>query len=338
MNERHQQRKRAVTYRIGCVALVGVHAVMLGINAWRLSPVLDEYGHLYAGVRLWRDFDTSIFCVNPPLVRAIAGAPGYLMGVKTVEFVQETMRGREEFPLGRLAYRRDPDRFIDALRGGRWAVSSFSLAGLVLVLAATRRFYGRGASLVCGSLWAFQSEWIAHGSLLTNDVAVSVGMLAAALAFLHWLKSPSPATALLAGSVFAVALLCKFSAASLLPIFAIVALVCRPVGWWSWLGHTMVFTLTVWGLFCAAYAFSDLGRPLGSFLFTSPGLQGDVTSEAIAGNVFKDTIWASVPVPLPADAVVGLDVQMRDMQIGAPLVHGRTARQRVVVSTCTLWR
>jgi hypothetical protein len=57
---------------------------------------------------------------------------------------------------------------------------------------------------------------------------------------------------------------------------------------------------------------------LGSFLFTSPGLQGDVTSESIAGNVFKDTIWARVPVPLPADAVVGVDVQMRDMQIGAP--------------------
>ena len=44
-------------------------------EAWRDSPTANEPGHLVAGLSHWRLRRLELFCVNPPLVRALAAVP-----------------------------------------------------------------------------------------------------------------------------------------------------------------------------------------------------------------------------------------------------------------------
>ncbi|QDV61434.1 ArnT family glycosyltransferase [Crateriforma conspicua] len=307
---------RTAFWWLGVVVIVASHAVMLATNAIRLSPTADEYGHLYAGLALWEDYDTSVFCVNPPLIRVIGAFWAHHLDIEYPKYLLQDIADRPEFVLGRKAFETDPDWFVCGLIWGRLSVCMFSLFGLMLLMALVRHFHGPVGGLVCGVFWGFQPSVIAHGSLITNDIPVSVMMLASMLIFIYWLQRPSAAKALLVGVVYATALLCKFTALALLPLFLVFAAICCDVGLRRLLIHICLMVGVAWAVFCAGYAFSGLGRTLGSFQFLSPGWRGDVGLERISGNAFSDTILSNLPVPIPEDVMIGMDVQRFDFETG----------------------
>jgi len=55
--------------------LLVIHAVLLVWMAAEDSPVIDEVGHLPAGVSHWLTGNFDLYRVNPPLTRLIAAAP-----------------------------------------------------------------------------------------------------------------------------------------------------------------------------------------------------------------------------------------------------------------------
>lgn len=59
--------------------LVLVHIMLLAFPAWRDSPTLDEVAHLPSGILHLTTGDTSLYCVNPPLVRLTASVPVVLL-------------------------------------------------------------------------------------------------------------------------------------------------------------------------------------------------------------------------------------------------------------------
>lgn len=60
------------------------------------------------------------------------------------------------------------------------------------------------------------------------------------------------------------------------------------------------------------YGFDGTFRPLGEYNFVSAALGGDSNN----GNRFRDTVLGSLPVPVPRDYVLGIDVQKRDFETG----------------------
>ena len=74
------------------------------------------------------------------------------------------------------------------------------------------------------SLFAFSPSFLAHGHLVTTDVASAFGMLVAMYFWLEFLKQPTKGAIGKAGVALALALLFKFSAVLLLPFFAIITL------------------------------------------------------------------------------------------------------------------
>jgi hypothetical protein len=58
-----------------CGVLLCVHAMLLAWGAYCHSPVIDEWGHLPAGLMHWRDGRFDAYRVNPPLVRMVAALP-----------------------------------------------------------------------------------------------------------------------------------------------------------------------------------------------------------------------------------------------------------------------
>lgn len=58
-----------------CAVLLSLHTVLLAWGAYRHSPVIDEWGHLPAGLMHWREGRFDAYRVNPPLVRMVATLP-----------------------------------------------------------------------------------------------------------------------------------------------------------------------------------------------------------------------------------------------------------------------
>jgi 4-amino-4-deoxy-L-arabinose transferase-like glycosyltransferase len=97
---------------------------------------------------------------------------------------------------------------------------------LLVVLGAllfywTRKLLGTGAAFFALLLFVFSPDFLAHGTLVTTDVAAALGVTIALYWFLQFLYVPLWKNAVIAGIVLALALLVKFSTFILLPIFGI---------------------------------------------------------------------------------------------------------------------
>ncbi|TWT72314.1 glycosyltransferase family 39 protein [Crateriforma conspicua] len=311
-------------FKVVAFVIVVCHSACLGINAWRLSPTSDEYGHFYAGLRLLSDGDTSIFSVNPPLIRGMAAAPAMLAGIRSEPPVSQSLGDRPEFDAGRRLFRDDPILFQRALFGGRLLCSLFSVVGLISLLGIMRLYAGPTAALVVGCIWAFHPGIVSHGSLITNDVPVTVCMGLASASFLYWLKSTNLQTTMSLSFLFTLALLCKFSALILVPLFLAFSLA-TPARCLVDRATSALLVVTIsMAFFCAVYGFQGMWRPLGSYAFISPGLRGEVGIDQIAGNRFLGTVAEKFLIPFPENALTGMDIQVRDFETGTPsFVAGR---------------
>jgi dolichyl-phosphate-mannose--protein O-mannosyl transferase len=73
----------------------------------------------------------------------------------------------------------------------RLAASLMSLLLAVLVFFAAREMFGRWEALTALAILAFEPNLIAHGSLVTTDMALTTTMFAAAYALYRYLKKPA---------------------------------------------------------------------------------------------------------------------------------------------------
>jgi len=75
------------------------------------------------------------------------------------------------------------------------------------------------------------------------------------------------------------------------------------------MGITSLFVVNL------GYGWNGSFRRLGSFDFRSTRLSGnEMPLHVVWGNVFRESAFSEVPVPLPADFVLGIDAQYRDFE------------------------
>lgn len=81
-----------------------VQGIALWIASSRLSPTVDEYPHLVAGLYYWQTGEFNLYNVNPPLVRLWASLPLAIeeVAIPHEEFLASYRREqRLEFDLGK---------------------------------------------------------------------------------------------------------------------------------------------------------------------------------------------------------------------------------------------
>ena len=89
----------------------------------------------------------------------------------------------------------------------------------------TRKIGGNIMAISVLSLFAFSPTFLAHGRLVTTDVGAALGVVLATYFWLKWLKNPSKKNIILAGIIFGISMLLKFSLVLLIPFFAIITLI-----------------------------------------------------------------------------------------------------------------
>jgi 4-amino-4-deoxy-L-arabinose transferase-like glycosyltransferase len=308
-------------------SLLAAHAALLGWSAWRHSPTVDEVGHLPAGISHWYFGRFELYRVNPPLVGMVGAAPVVCQRPETPWFTAYLAPGaRSEFSIGREFIAANGRRSFWLFTSARWACIPFSILGAYVCLRWGRELYGHAAGLTAMMLWCFSPNILAHGSLMTPDVAAAALGAAAGYTFWRWLESPTWTRAFIAALVLGVALLTKFTLMVFLPLWPVI----WPIWRWPerhdlvrarWLRESsQIAVMLLLALYTinVGYAFEGSFQRLGSYEFVSrlmvaPGGEPEASRQA-TGNRFAGTWLGAMPVPLPRNCLMGIDPQRRDFE------------------------
>ncbi|MBA3312557.1 MAG: glycosyltransferase family 39 protein [Planctomycetaceae bacterium] len=280
---------------------------------------------------MWQYGSFDLYCVNPPLMRAVATLPILFMAHEELwgDF-EGAPQPRPEFVLGAQFVESHPDRWRQFLVAARWALLPFTALGALFCYLWAAELYGRKAGLVALTLWCFSPNILAWSSVIgTDGIAATIG-LGAGYLFWRWLRSPTWGRAAVAGLFLGLALLSKMTWIVLFAVW--------PLLWLLWritaeargtakprpAGMTFVLLLGLYVL-NLGYFFEGTFKPLGEFQFESRLLSGVESSVAARetdasemGNRFTGSPLHRLPIPLPRPFIQGMDLQKVDFEKGRP--------------------
>jgi dolichyl-phosphate-mannose--protein O-mannosyl transferase len=206
-------------------AICLVAVALMAWSTWNDSPVVDEVPHIGAGYSYVRKGDMRLNPEHPPMVKDFAGLPLQFLHLKQTMFMQPawTTDVNGQWSFGRMTLYQSGGNPETMLRLSRLAVLPFFLLACWLMWRWARERYGDTAALLSLLLFAFSPTVLAHGRLVTTDLAAATGVLAATYAFVLFLRTPTRRTFSIAALALGGALLTKFNVVLLGPFFVAIA-------------------------------------------------------------------------------------------------------------------
>jgi len=290
-NWRQLKLTRLTTYP-AVIWLLG--AALTGAFLWQMLAVTnrevitnDEGFHTYAGYRYWQCADFGVNPEHPPLGKMIAGLVLQVAKIPAPSGpcpVVSTAKGSGYADSAEWLYgstgpgvKAKIDRVIPLARRG---MATFALLLALTAFFFTRRMFGDLSALVSLALIAFEPTLVAHGSLVTTDMALSATSLLAVASFFLFHRRRNFRGLLLAGLSCGLALSVKHSGVLIVPTVLLLALAELAFDWNR--GEQLrtnkvlkeaaaVFFILFlgFGVLWATYHFRYVARPDGAQMTTS---------------------------------------------------------------------
>ena len=184
------------------------------------SFTFDETAHLPAGYSYLKTHDYRINLEQPPLIKLLAGIPILFMNPNLPLYTSYWQEG-SQYQFGKyfLYYSgNDADRMIF---WGRMPIVLLGLLAGFYVYLWAKALYGVNAGILASFFYVFCPNMLAHSRLVTMDFGLGCFMLMACYHFWKYLEKPDVKGLLLSGFFTGLALVTKFSAVMLLPVFAV---------------------------------------------------------------------------------------------------------------------
>ena len=190
----------------------------LWFHAVRTSVTIDEPVHILAGHRHWQCRDYGINPEHPPLLKLLAAAPlNFSSLIEPNWDCGSKMTSKfDSFSFGNSFL---VDNWVDrVVIQTRLAAAVMSLLLALLVFFAASEMFGRWQGLTALALLAFEPNLIAHGSIVTTDMALSTTAFAAVYGLYRFRCRRTASRFLLTGMAFGLLLAAKHSAVVFVPI------------------------------------------------------------------------------------------------------------------------
>jgi hypothetical protein len=187
------------------------------------AATFDEGAHLPAGYTHLVLGDHRLNPEQPPLVKLLAAAP--LLAVHPVvrtDHIAWTAARQWEFGRRFLYAWNDGDRLLFL---GRLPIVALTLLLIASIHARTRRLAGAWAAAIALGLAALSPSLLAHGNLVTTDVALALFVLLAVCAFDRLLERVTWGRLVATGLAVGAALATKFSGLVLVPLLLVLGAV-----------------------------------------------------------------------------------------------------------------
>ncbi|MFH0926496.1 MAG: phospholipid carrier-dependent glycosyltransferase [bacterium] len=212
-----QQTKKDILIVFILISFLFLQAIL----SMRLkSNTFDEVNHIICGYTYIKTKEFRLTVAHPPLIKELAAIPLLLLRVKLPndpeawEDCNPNLYGKE------FLY-----QFNDADTMLFWSrLVIVCLAGLlgIFVFIWAKELYGRRAALLALFLFCFCPDILAHAQLVTTDLGLSCFFFIACYFFYRFERKRTPITLLFTGISLGLALLSKFSALFILPIWTII--------------------------------------------------------------------------------------------------------------------
>ena len=192
--------------------------MLLSVN--QESQTCDEACTLFAGYCQLTAGNFSLWPGYPPLTKDVGALPLLIFHPRV-----PPMTGAEasDFRGPRIfLYANQAEKLLFAARA---AMTVFPLLLAVLVFLATQEMFGTGAAFIAMTLIVFEPNFLAHGPLVTNDVALAACLFAAVYAFWRYVVNPNPWRLAACGMAAGLTLAAKHSGLILFPILFLLAVV-----------------------------------------------------------------------------------------------------------------
>ncbi|MEQ8856536.1 hypothetical protein [Gimesia sp.] len=312
-------------------SLLLIHAVLVAYGATRHSPNLNEPGHLVAGLSHWEYQRFELYRVNPPFVRMIATIPVCFMDIKTDwSHFHERPGARPVFKIGSDFVIANGEDAYWIFTVARWACLPFTLLGGYFCYRWAEELYGFLSGILALSCWCFSPNILAHAQCITPDCGASTLGLISGYYFWHWLKGSHLSDAGLAGLTLGFALLSKGTWIILFGLW--------PLMWGIWLfvdrksvsilllrkqfGQLAIILGIGLYILNTGYFFEGSFTRLKEFQFVSQSLKATEIDQGNDGafssnkpsNRFTDSWLGEIPVPVPRNYLLGIDIQKRDFE------------------------
>lgn len=283
--------------RLATLAWVGVllaaFAIQAAVAARRDSVTIDEFVHLPVGLYALYTGDFSLDPINPPHARMLAATPLLL----TPPAFDPTP-GMPHWSQGYLFMKRNAGEYHSLFVRGRAVIILLTVALGALVCRWTYELYGRGSAVAAAFLFAFSPDLLAHGHLVTLDLAGAFGFTLTAYATWRMLARASLAGAFAVGLAFGVASLLKLSGfvlgGSVAAVLARRALLppggAPRVGLSGWLARIGVLLAAGTLVINAGYGFEGAFAPLS---------EARLDPHGILATLATRHPWVRIPLPRP---------------------------------------
>ncbi len=200
-----------------------LHAGMAISAADKKSPIFDEPAHLTAGYSYWIKNDFRLDPENGNFAARWAALPLLLTRPAFVPLTDRGWIRGEEGRTGHQFFYEVGNNSDLMLREARLMMSLFGLGLCLLVYRIAREFFGVIGGLVAETAAAFDPTLLAHGALVTSDVAATLFFTATIWSTWKLWQKITPGTFLVAALSLAGLFLTKFSAPIVLPALAVAA-------------------------------------------------------------------------------------------------------------------
>jgi hypothetical protein len=305
------------------IVLLATHVALLSWGAYTHSPTIDEIAYLPAGVSHLQLGNFQLANVSPPLIPCIAAAPLLALGVETNwAGLTPTSEAFQAHTVGSDFIQTNGPRSLHLFRVARWALIPLSLLGAVSCYLWARELAGQQAGLMSAYLWCYCPNVLAHAQLVTVDAGATALGVTATYAFWRWLKSPKWTSALIAGIALGCAESAKTTLVVLMALWPTVWLAC------TWMAPRTRFSGSykrecaqlaailgvTWYVLISCYAFQGCFKRLDEYRFVSKSFAGNAVQPGTRDNRFARSWLGVLPVPLPEQYVIGIDLQKRDLE------------------------
>jgi 4-amino-4-deoxy-L-arabinose transferase-like glycosyltransferase len=304
--------------------LLLIQTIILFWVAWSTAPGWDEWAHLPSGLYTLQYGDYRPYSVNPPLTRLWSAIPVWLAGGGIAYEPLPKIPGfRPEWVLaGLYSYQKGEDVFF-WMSLARTATIPIALWGTLLIFKVGRRLFCERTAWIAAIFWVFSPTVVTFGASITPDVTAAVFGFWAAWCNYVWLRLGKRRYAVWLGVALATAMLSKASWLILPPVLIGLGLLEAwrwGHGWWS---RKRVFQIVLAITVCylsvhACFEFQGMLVPLGNFEFVSESFRGLKDANALEpggiGNRFQGSWLQYIPAPLPADYLLGVDLQKLDFE------------------------
>ncbi len=302
---------------------MAIAVLLLVLAAAQISSVVqesqsyDESVHLAAGYSYWKTGDFRLNPEHPPLAKLLTSLPLLFSDLVPVTSYPEWQKpaGMGEFDLGTsFLYRNRLPADTLLLRGRLVTIALTLCLGLAITLWTRSRF-GAPAAILALAFFCLDPNVIAHGRYVTTDMIAALTIFLSCISWARYLETDRPRDLVLAGLLFGLALVSKFSTVFLLPLHILLFLIYKR----NWRSPWFVLSIATLMVFGAVVILAVYGPETKAMLMKAPAstdagatallrkqpLQEVADARTTIGSLLS---WSARKLRLPAHSyLVGLN-------------------------------